>query len=323
MSDVKIYITDCDHDNINEETAVFTEAGIDFELVQCHTEEDLINTLQDATAVCNQYAPFTEKVFAALPKLKTVVRYGVGVDNVDLKAASAHGVTVCNVPDYGTNEVADHGIALLLELVRKVGQANNDVQAGIWDYARYIPVRRMSTLTVGIIGLGRIGSAFAKRAHAFGCKVIAYDIDYTHAKADSELSFVELKDSMDEVLASSDVISLHCSLNESNAHFMNAQNFAKMKQGSFFVNVSRGGLVNEADLAHAVKSGHLSAAGIDVTCTEPLDANSPLRACKNIVITPHMAWYAVEAASDLKTKCAQEAVRGAKGEPLRCPVNKI
>ena len=319
----KIYITDCDHDNINEETAVFEKAGVPFELVQCKTEDDLIAKLQDATAVCNQYAPFTEKVFAALPNLKMVVRYGVGVDNVDLDAATRHGVQVCNVPDYGTFEVADHALSLMLELIRKVGKANAEVRAGIWDYARYIPVRRISTLTVGIIGVGRIGSAFAKRVHALGCKVIAYDINYDHAKHDHELGFVELCDSLDDVLSRADVISLHCGLNADNQHFMNKANFAKMKQGSFFINVSRGGLVNEPDLAEAVASGHLTAAGIDVTCTEPLVAGSPLRKVENIIITPHMAWYAVEAASDLKTKCAEEAVRGALGQAPRCPVNKL
>lgn len=323
MSNIKVYISDCDHDNINEETAVFEKAGVPFKLVQCKTEDDLIANLQSAVAVCNQYAPFTEKVFAALPNLKMVVRYGVGVDNVDLEAATRHGVVICNVPDYGTFEVADHALALFLELVRKVGRANRDVQEGVWDYARYIPVRRISTLTVGLVGLGRIGGAFAKRVHALGCKVIAYDINTEHAKADQELSFVELKNSLDEVVSQADVLSVHCGLNADNAHFMNASVFSKMKKGSFFINVSRGGLVNEADLAEAVKSGHLAAAGIDVTCREPLEADSPLRGHENIVITPHMAWYAVEAASDLKTKCAEEAVRGVLGQTPRCPVNKI
>ena len=244
----KIYITDCDHDNINEETAVFEKAGVPFELVQCKTEDDLIAKLQDATAVCNQYAPFTEKVFAALPNLKMVVRYGVGVDNVDLDAATRHGVQVCNVPDYGTFEVADHALSLMLELIRKVGKANAEVRAGIWDYARYIPVRRISTLRNGL----------SKRVHALGCKVIAYDINYDHAKHDHELGFVELCDSLDDVLSRADVISLHCGLNADNQHFMNKANFAKMKQGSFFINVSRGGLVNEPDLAEAVASGHLT-----------------------------------------------------------------
>ena len=323
MSTPKIYITDCDHANINEESAVFEKAGIAYELVQCHTEDDLIAKLQDATAVCNQYAPFTEKVFAALPNLKMVVRYGVGVDNVDLAAATKHSVQVCNVPDYGTNEVADQALALLMEVVRRVGAANTDVHNGVWDYARYVPVRRLSTLTVGLVGLGRIGSAFAKRVHALGCPVLAYDIDYSHADQAGDTTFVKRVGSLDELLASSDVVSLHCGLDQNNAHFMNAANFAKMKQGAFFINVSRGGLVNEADLAQAAISGHLTAAGIDVTCREPLEAESPLRQAKNIVITPHMAWYSVEAASDLKRKCAEEAVRGALGQAPRCPVNKL
>ena len=211
----------------------------------------------------------------------------------------------------------------MADKVGKVGKAKAEVHAGVWDYARYIPVRRISTLTVGIIGVGRIGSAFAKRVHALGCKVIAYDINYDHAKHDHELGFVELCDSLDDVLSRSDVISLHCGLNADNQHFMNKANFAKMKPGAFFINVSRGGLVNEPDLAEAVASGHLTAAGIDVTCTEPLVADSPLRKVENIIITPHMAWYAVEAASDLKTKCAEEAVRGALGQAPRCPVNKL
>lgn len=323
MSEViKAYITDCDHADIDQETAVFNKAGVPFKLLQCKTEEDLINNLQDAEVVCNQYAPFTEKVFAALPKLKMVVRYGVGVDNVDLKAATAHGVQVCNVPDYGTFEVADHALALMLELIRKPGRAYNQVREGIWDYTKVAPIPRIANLTVGIIGLGRIGSAFALRAHALGCKVIGYDICTKHVEETPELSFIELK-SMDEVLAESDVISLHCGLNAGNDHFMNKENFAKMKKGALLINVARGGLVNEDDLAAALVSGHLGGAGIDVTCSEPLYDDSPLRKAPNIVITPHMAWYSVQAAIDLNRKCAEEAVRGIKGEKPRCPVNQL
>lgn len=270
----------------------------------------------------NQYAPFTAKVFAALPKLKLIARYGVGVDNIDLQAATAHGVQVCNVPDYGTQEVAAQALALMMELIRKPGQASAEVKAGYWDYARYAPIPRISTLTVGIIGLGRIGSAFAKIAHALGCQVVAYDIELEHIKADSTLDFVELL-SFDEVLAQADVLSLHCDLNADTLGLMNAHTFAKMKPGAWFINVARGGLVKEPDLAQALNSGHLRGAGIDVTCHEPLEDTSPLRKARNIVITPHIAWYSVQAAHDLKRKCAEEAVRAIKDEKPRCPVNKL
>lgn len=322
MSDVKVYITDCDHANINEETAVFNAAGLDFKLVQCKTEDDLIANCQGAVAVCNQYAPFTEKVFANIPSLKMVVRYGVGVDNVDLNAATKHGVQICNVPDYGTFEVADHALALMMEVTRKVGRANNDVKAGKWDYALCAPITRLSTLTVGIIGLGRIGCAFANRVHALGCKVIGYDVYTDHIKNNPEYSFIELA-SQEEVLKNADLISLHCGLNADNAKMMNKDAFAKMKKGAMLINVARGGLVNEADLAEALKSGQIGAAGLDVTCKEPLEMDSPLRTAPNCVITPHMAWYSVQAASDLKRKCAEEVVRGVKGEKPRCPVNKL
>ncbi len=308
MAEVKIVVTDCDHANMNEESAVFAEAGIEWKLCQCKTEDDLIANLKGAVAVCNQYAPFTEKVFAALPELKSITRYGVGVDNVDLAAATRHGVQVCNVPDYGTFEVADQALTLMLAAIRKVCGANAQVHGGAWDFAAFAPIPRLSTITVGLIGLGRIGQAMAKRVHALGCKVIGTDVVTTQVENNPELAFIELT-SIEDLISRADVISLHCGLNATNAGFMNTAAFNRMKKGSYFVNVSRGGLVNEADLAAALKSGQLAGAGIDVTCKEPLPADNPLRDAPNLVVTPHMAWYSVQAASDLKTKCAQEAVR--------------
>ena len=224
MADTKIFITDCDHANINEEKAVFDKAGIAYKLVQCKTEDDVIANCQGAVAVCNQYAPLTDKVFSAIPTLKTVVRYGVGVDNVDLVAATKHGVQVCNVPDYGTFEVADQALALMMAVTRKVCQANSQVKEGRWDYAEMAPISRLSTITVGIIGLGRIGLAFAHRVHALGCKVIGYDIYTDHVKSNPEYSYITCC-SEEEVLKNADVISLHCGLNADNAKMMNAKTF--------------------------------------------------------------------------------------------------
>lgn len=322
MSNVQVIITDNDHSNIDEESRIFNEAGVTFRLEQCKTDDDLIAKCQGASVVLNQYAPFTEKAFEGLPDLKVVVRYGVGVDNVDLEAASRHGVYVCNVPDYGTFEVADQALALLMEMCRKPGLGSQMVLSGVWDYTKLAPLTRISTLTVGIIGLGRIGSAFAKRVHALGCKVIGHDIVTDRVKADPELSFVELC-SEDEVFGRSDIISLHCGLNAGNAKFINKENIAKMKDGVKIINVSRGGLVNEPDLAEALVSGKISGAALDVTTREPLEDDSPLRKAPNILITPHIAWYSEEAAIDLNRKCAEEAVRAVRGEKLRCPVNQI
>ena len=210
----------------------------------------------------------------------------------------------------------------MMAVTRKVCAASEQVKDGIWDYAKCAPITRMSCMTVGIIGLGRIGTAFAKRVHAMGCKVIGYDIYTKHVQENPELSFIELK-SEEEVLKNADLISLHCGLNKDNAKFMNKDTFAKMKRGAYIINVARGGLINEEDLAEALKSGQIGGAGLDVTIKEPLPMDNPLRSAPNIVITPHMAWYSVQAASDLKTKCAEEAVRGALGQTPRCQVNKF
>ena len=324
MADAKIVVTDCDHANMNEEQAVFEKNNIAWELCQSHTEDELIANMKGAVSCCNQYARFTEKVFAALPDLKGIVRYGVGVDNIDLEAATRHGVQVCNVPDYGTFEVADHALALMMGLTRGIVKADNQVKKGGWDYAEMAPLMRLSCMTVGVVGLGRIGIAFAKRVHALGCKVIGFDVYTKHVEENEELNFIETM-SLDEVLKNADLISLHCGLNKDNFEMMNAVTFAKMKKGAMLVNVARGGLVNEADLAAALKSGQLGGAGIDVTQKEPLPADNPLHQADvpNLILTPHMAWYSVQAASDLKTKCAEEAVRIALGQKVRCPVNKL
>ena len=324
MADAKIVVTDCDHANMNEEQAVFEKNNIAWELCQSHTEDELIANMKGAVSCCNQYARFTEKVFAALPDLKGIVRYGVGVDNIDLEAATRHGVQVCNVPDYGTFEVADHALALMMGLTRGIVKADNQVKKGGWDYAEMAPLMRLSCMTVGVVGLGRIGIAFAKRVHALGCKVIGFDVYTKHVEENEELNFIETM-SLDEVLKNADLISLHCGLNKDNFEMMNAATFAKMKKGAMLVNVARGGLVNEADLAAALKSGQLGGAGIDVTQKEPLPADNPLHQADvpNLILTPHMAWYSVQAASVLKTKCAEEAVRIALGQKARCPVNKL
>ncbi len=322
MSDIKVVITDCDHADINEETKVFNAAGIGFRFCQCHSEADLAAQCRGVEVVLNQYAPFTEEAFAALPELKTIVRYGVGVDNIDLEAATRHRVQVCNVPDYGTLEVADHAFALLMELTRHTARAATLVKNGVWDYTRVAPIRRLSELTVGIVGLGRIGCAFAKKVQALGCHIVGCDVYTAHITSNPELNFIEVV-SEEELLRRADVISLHCALTPANAGFMNQETFARMKPGAKLINVARGGLVNEEDLAAALVSGRLGGAGIDVTCTEPLVTDSPLRAAPNILITPHMSWYSEEAANDLKRKCAEEGVRAVRGEKLRCPVNKL
>lgn len=321
MENPKIIICDCDHKDVNNEKAVFDAAGMEFKWLQCTTQEAVIEQCQGAVCFLNQYVRMDRKIFEAIPTLKCIVRYGVGVDNVNLKDATEFGVQVCSVPDYGTNEVADHALALMMAVTRKIHLIANLTEQGVWDYVKTVPVRRFAVSTIGILGCGRIGQAFARRAHSLGSRVIAYDPLYG-TPGFQTLDFVEYL-SQDEVLAQSDIVSLHSALNEETAGMMNAETFGKMKDGAYFINVSRGGLVDEAALDAALTSGKLAGAGIDVVCKEPLGKDSPLFRHENVVITPHMAWYSEESAKDLKTKCAEEAVRFMKGEPVRCPVNKL
>lgn len=318
----KIIICDCDHNNVDVEADVFTAAGQDFKWLHCQTQQEVIDQCQGAVCFLNQYARMDEAIFKAIPTLKLIVRYGVGVDNVNLADATKYGVQVCNVPDYGMNEVADQAMALMLSVVRKTWLLGNRVQAGAWNYAEAIPVRRLSTLTVGVVGTGRIGSEFAKRLRPFGCKVIAFDTSYTQPSRHFPTD-IEYCASLEELLSQSDVVSLHCSLNAGNQCMMNEKTFAQMKDGAYFINVSRGGLVDEAALDAALTSGKLAGAGIDVVTTEPLDRASPLFRHPNLIITPHMAWYSEEAALELKRKCAEEAVRFLNGESPRYPVNTL
>lgn len=313
---MKIIITDCDHQNVDIEKKIIADAGIEMELKQCHTEDDLIEQCQDADAFINQYAPITRRVMEALPKLKFVVRYGVGVNNIDLKAAAELGVQAGNVPDYGINEVADQAIAFMMCLTRKMVQMNEYTKKTAWDYIPAIPCYRPSTQTVGVVGLGRIGRNFAIKAHAIGYNVIGYDPFYSPRP---EIDFVEPV-TIEELQRRSDIISIHCPL-DGNENLFDKAAFDRMKDGSYIINCARGGIINEDALIEAVESGKIAGAGIDCVVGEPLKPGAKMLSNDKIV-TPHMGWYSEEAASELKRKVAEEAVSFLKGEAIRYPVNK-
>ncbi len=318
----KIIICDCDHKDVDTEKAVFDAAGMDFRWLHCMSQDEVIEQCQGAVCFLNQYVRMDEKIFKAIPSLRMVVRYGVGVDNVNLADATRYGVQICNVPDYGTNEVADQALALMLSLTRKTYMIGNMTRAGVWNYIESVPVHRLSTRTVGILGVGRIGAAFARRVHTLGCRVVAYDVRYGESGRVFP-DFIEFKPTMDEVLAQADILSLHCALTEESRGMMNAAAFSKMKEGAFFINVARGGLVDEDALEGALSSGRLAGAGIDVVNAEPLSGESPIFRHENVVVTPHMGWYSEESAEELNRKCAEEVVRFLRGEAVRCPVNQL
>lgn len=316
---MKIMYTDIDHPSLDIERGVIQAAGLDFSVTQCKTEDDVIAKCADADILINQYAPITARVMDALPNFKMVVRYGVGVDNIDVKAAVDRGITVCNIPDYGTNEVADHALALMLALTRKIVYMNKAAKTQRWDCTMAFPIQRSATQTVGIIGLGRIGFALASRVHALGFSIIACD----HHLEPGELhpcGYVTGA-TLDEVIEKSDIISIHCPPIKGR-YMLDADAFKRMKKGIYIVNDARGGIIDEEALDKALEDGTVAGAALDCVKHEPMPTDSRLYRHENLIVTPHMGWYSQQAAVDLKRKVAEQAVKFALTGSVDYPVLK-
>jgi D-3-phosphoglycerate dehydrogenase len=296
-----VVITDSDHDGVDLERAVFEAAGHRLRLEQCRTPEDVIAVGPGAAALLSQYAPITETVMAALPEVRVLGRYGVGLDNIDLPAAERRGIRVVNVPDYGTEEVANHALALMLSLTRGIVALDRGVHAGRWDFRLGGELRRSAVSQLGIVGLGRIGQAMAKRALALGYRVVATDPRRPH------MDGVTLIDP-DELFATSDVVSIHAWLDDRSRHLVDARKLALMKPGSILVNTARGPIVDRAALVEALRAGKLAGAALDVVEGEPIGPGDPLLDFPNVILTPHAAFYSRESIIELKRRVAEGMV---------------
>jgi D-3-phosphoglycerate dehydrogenase len=295
----KVVITDCDHGSIEEEKKEFGGIAAELILAQIEEEEELIRVCTDADGLLNQYALLTRKVLETLPKCKVISRYGVGVDSVDLKAATDLGIIVANVPDYCMDEVANQTIAMILTLIRKTAFFDRKVKSGEWDFHLGIPIYRTKGKTLGLIGCGKIGLEVAKRISAFGVKVITFD-PYLEKAPEG----IELRD-FDSVLKESNFISVHCPLNNSTRHLIGEKEFKKMEKKPLLINTSRGPIIDEKALIHALREGLLSGAGLDVLETEPPDSQNPLLRMENVVLSPHVGFYSEESISELKRRTAK------------------
>jgi phosphoglycerate dehydrogenase-like enzyme len=271
----------------------------------------------DALILFHEIALVGEATFSRAPRCKCIVRAGVGYNNVDRAAAARHGVTVCNVPDYGTEEVADHAILFLLALARKLLSCDAAIRAGGWDYSFAVGSPRLRGKTLGLVGCGRIGTATALRARAFGLDVVFHD-PLVPRGLDKALGIRRVF-RLEELLEQSHFVSLHCYLDHSTRHLIDAAALAAMRPGSFLINTARGPIVDQAALLAALDSGHLAGAGIDVVEREPLD-DERLRRHPRVILTPHSAFYSVEGFIELRTKAAEEVRRVLLGEAPRNPV---
>jgi C-terminal binding protein len=274
----------------------------------------------DAIMLFHDLSILSELSFSRAPRCRGVVRAGVGYNNVDVEAASRHSVVVCNVPDYGTEEVADHAIMFLLALARRLVVSHQAIRDGNWDYRTAIGAPRLRGKTFGVVGCGRIGTAAALRAKALGLDVVFYD-PYLRQGMDKSLGIRRVY-KLEDLLEQSQFVSLHCYLDASTRHMINAQTIARMRPGTTLINTARGPLVDETALLDALDSGHLAAAGLDVIEREPLDYER-LRIHPKVLLTPHTAFYSVEGYNELRTKTAEETRRILLGETPRNPVNSV
>jgi D-3-phosphoglycerate dehydrogenase / 2-oxoglutarate reductase len=279
--------------------------------------DDILAVARDADAILVTYAKLPADLLAQLTRCKAIGRFGLGVDNIDVPAAAARGIVVTYVPDYCMQEVSDHAMALLLALARKVPFSNKLVQAGRWEMPAVAPLRRLEGQVLGLIGFGNIPRAVAPKAKAFGLKVVAYD-PYASKEVFTAAGVESV--SFDDLLARSDFISVHAPLMPATRGLVNAAAFARMKKGALIVNTARGPLIDEPALIAALDSGRLGGAALDVVTTEPLAKDSPLLGRDNVILTPHMAFYSVEALEELQTKCASDVARVLSGEKPVYPV---
>ena len=288
-------------------------------LARATNEAELAPFLPDADGLLlfHDIPMLSEATFRRAPKCKCVVRAGVGYNNVDRPAASAHGVIVCNVPDYGTEEVADHAIMLLLAVARRLVPTYQTIRNGGWDYHAALGSPRLRGKTLGVVGCGRIGTATALRAKAFGLDVVFYD-PFQPIGIDKALG-VRRVFSLPEVLNQSHFVSLHCYLDPGTHLLIDAEAIAQMRPGTIVINTARGPVVDQTALLDALDSGHLSGAGLDVIETEPLD-DDRLRLHPKVILTPHSAFYSVEGYIEMRTKGAEEVRRILLGEAPRNPV---
>ena len=291
----------------------------DLTLLQTTSENDVIRRASDADVLLVYHdMKLTDRSMAALSKVRAIIRCGVGFDNIELESAGRRGIVVCNVPDYGTEEVADHALMMMIAITRRFLPSNQSVRDGKWDPQVAFGAPRLRGRTLGILGCGRIGAAMALRGKAIGMRVVIYD-PYKPDGLEKALG-VERIARLDDFLRQAEFLSLHCPLTTETKHILNARTLALLPQGAYVVNTARGPCIDGAALVQALDAGHVAFAALDVVEVEPL-ADERIRKHPKIVLTPHSAFYSVEGFLEMRTKGAMEARRLLTGEPPRNPVN--
>lgn len=319
MTKFRVIVTDHGFPNLRHEEEILTAMGAELVVHQCKTPADVIAAAKNADALLVQWAPVNAEVIAALTQCRVIVRYGIGVDNVDIAAAKARGIAVCNVPDYGVHEVAEHAVSLAVALTRQLPQIDARLRGGKWKITPDRPMPSLREMTFATAGFGRIARSAHHMIRGFGSKRIAYD---PFVPADiMKMEGVE-KVERDDLFTRADILSLHLPLTAETKHFVSASRLAEMKKTAIIVNTARGPLVDTVALAAALTAGAIGGAGLDVFEQEPLPADHPLIKAPSSLITSHVAWYSESSIPRLQHLAGEEVARGLRGEPLKNQVNK-
>jgi D-3-phosphoglycerate dehydrogenase len=320
LSKPKVLIAYAGHKEVNIELPILEAGGAHVVAAEDINSPAAVANFGDADALMVTIHEVGPAVMDQMPKCKIICRIGTGMDAIDIPAATERGIWVTNVPDYSIDEVSTHAIALLLAQVRNLFRHRALSQTGTWRYETERPIRRLAGQTLGILGLGRIGSASAKKGHGLGLNVIAHD-PYIPDERIEELGVRKVD--FDTLLRESDLLTLHVPLTDETRKIINAEALAKMKPTAFLANTARGDVVDIDALVEAVRNGVIAGAGIDVLPTEPPPPDHPVLHEEGIIVTPHIGWASNEAGHDVRERGSQEVVRVLQGNRPRYPWNEI
>ncbi len=317
MSPPRVVVTDAGFPSLAAEEAAARAAGAEFVRAACGSAEEVAAAVAGAQVAVVQFAPFGAAAARAMAPGGTVIRYGVGYNNLDLAAIRAAGLRAAYVPDYCTEEVADHTAAMILALLRKLVALDASLRSGRWEpQAVAAPLPPFTDTVVGFLGYGRIARSVARRLLPFGFRLMAHDPFHRPGPGDPPAEMAALE----TLFARADCLSLHAPATPETLGILSRRTIALMKPTAVVVNTARGDLIDEGALAEALATGRLAGAALDVFATEPLPPESPLRAVPNLLMTPHAAWYSDSAVARLQALVAEEIARALRGDPPRCPV---
>jgi D-3-phosphoglycerate dehydrogenase len=313
-----ILVADHPAPNVDIEAAVLGAVQGRLVVAQSGSEAELVALAPEADAIMTCFAQVPSSVVLAAPRLQVIGRYGVGVDNIAVSTATERGVIVANVPAYCVDEVAEHAVALLLSLARRITRYNNALRTGNWTLATGMPIHRLAGQSLGIIGFGRIGRAVAARGQALGLQILAYD---PRAADEAFASMNVRRATLDKLLSESDFVSLHTPLTSETHHLIDWSRLNKMKPNAVVINTSRGGVIDLVALERALRSGVIAGAGLDVFEPERLAQDHPLLSLESVIATPHVAFYSEESIGELQRLAAENVAAVLAGMLPRSVVN--